>query len=110
MAKKGQKYRTFTRQQKIKAVKMVLEEGKSLNEVEFKYLGYKKNTGALNRWIVEYNQEGEKNAFRKKKGLKKIEITEENVRYEILKKFNSFLKEEISTNSDSSKSSKNNIQ
>ena len=87
MAKKGQKYRTFTRQQKIKAVKMVLEEGKSLNEVEIGYLGYKKNTGALNRWIIEYNQEGEKNAFKKKKGIKKVEKTEESMRYEILKKF-----------------------
>lgn len=110
MAKKGQKYRTFTRHQKIKAVKMVIEEGKSLNEVELKYLGYKKNTGALNRWIVEYNQEGEKKAFRKRKGLKKVENTNENMRYEILKKFNAFLKEEISTNSNSSKNSEKNIQ
>ena len=106
MAKKGQKYRTFTRQQKIKAVKMVLEEGKSLNEVEIGYLGYKKNTGALNRWIVEYNQEGEKNAFKKKKGIKKIEKTEESMRYEILKKFNAFLKEEISISSNLLKDSK----
>lgn len=110
MAKKGQKFRTFTRQQKIKAVKMVLEEGKSLNEVEIGYLGYKKSTGALNRWIVEYNQEGEKNAFRKKKGGKKIEKTAESMRYEILKKFNAFLKEEISINSSSSKNLKNSIQ
>lgn len=110
MAKKGQKFRTFTRQQKIKAVKMVLEEGKSLNEVEIGYLGYKKNTGALNRWIVEYNQEGEKNAFRKKRGSKKNKQTEDSMRYEILKKFNAFLKEEISINSNSSKNSKKNIQ
>ena len=110
MAKKGQKFRTFTRQQKIKVVKMVLEEGKSLNEVEIGYLGYKKNTGALNRWIVEYNQEGEKNAFRKKRGSKKNKQTEDSMRYEILKKFNAFLKEEISINSNSSKNSKKNIQ
>lgn len=110
MAKIGQKFRTFTRQQKIKAVKMVLEEGKSLNEVEIGYLGYKKNTGALNRWIVEYNQEGEKNAFRKKRGSKKNKQTEDSMRYEILKKFNAFLKEEISINSNSSKNSKKNIQ
>ena len=110
MAKKGQKFRSFTRQQKIKAVKMVLEEGKSLNEVEIGYLGYKRSTGALNRWIIEYNQEGEKNAFKKKKGLKKVEQSEESMRYEILKKFNAFLKEEISTNSNSSKNSKKYIQ
>lgn len=106
MAKKGQKFRIFTRQQKIKAVKMVLEEGKSLNEVEIGYLGYKKSTGTLSRWIVEFNQEGEKNAFKKKKGMKKIEKTEESMRYEILKKFNAFLKGKIYINSNSSKNSK----
>lgn len=110
MAKKGQKFRTFSREQKLNAVKMVLEDGKSLNEVERKLLGYKKNTGTLNRWIVEFNQEGENNAFRKTKGLKKRENTEENMRYDILKKFNAFLKEEISINSNSSKSSKKAIQ
>jgi len=89
---------------------MVIEEGKSLNEVERKYLGYKKSTGALNRWIVEFNQEGEKNAFRKTKGLKRKEDTEENLRYDILKKFNAFLRKEISTNSNSSKNSKKYIQ
>ena len=110
MAKKGQKYRTFSREQKLKAVKMVLEEGKSLNEVEQKFLGYKKNTGALNRWIVEFNQEGENNAFRKTKGLKKRENTEDNLRYDILKKFNAFLKEEIYTNSNLSKNLRKNTQ
>ena len=45
-----------------------------------------------------------------KKGIEKIEITEENVRYEILKKFNAFLEKEIRTNSNLSNNSKNNIQ
>ena len=110
MAKKGQKFRNFTKEEKIKAVKMVLEGNKSISEVERKYLGYKKSTGALNRWIVEFIQEGENNAFRKTKGLKKRESTEENMRYDILKKFDAFLKEEISINSNSSKNSKKNIQ
>lgn len=110
MAKKGQKFRTFKREEKLKAVKMVLEDGKSLNEVELKYLGYKKNTGTLNRWIVEYIQEGEENCFKKKRGLKKAEKTKENLRYEILKKFDAFLKEEISINSNSSKNFKNSTQ
>ena len=85
MAKKGQKFRMFKREEKLKAVKMVLEDGKSLNEVELKYLGYKKNTVTLNRWIVEYIQEGEENCFRKK-GLKKMEKTEENL--DLLEKSN----------------------
>ena len=103
-------YRNFTREEKIKAVKMVMLENKSQAEVERTVLGKKKSTGTINRWIREYIQEGEENCFKKKKGLKKIEITEENVRYEILKKFNAFLEKEIRANSNSSKNSKNNIQ
>ena len=99
-------YRNFSREEKIKAVKMVLEDGKSQMEVERSVLGKKKCTGTINRWIREYIQEGENNAFRKTKGLKKRENTEENIRYDILKKFNAFLKEEMSTNSNSSKNSK----
>jgi len=99
-------YRNFSREEKIKAVKMVLEDGKSQMEVERSVLGKKKCTGTINRWIREYIQEGENNAFRKTKGLKKRENTEENMRYDILKKFNAFLKEEMSTNSNSSKNSK----
>lgn len=101
-------YRNFTREEKIKAVKMVLLENKSQAEVERKILGKKKSTGTINRWIREYIQEGEENCFKKKKGLKKI--TESNVRYEILKKFNAFMEKEIRTNLNSSKNLKNNIQ
>ena len=99
-------YRNFSRETKIKAVKMVLEDGKSQMEVERSILGKKKCTGTINRWIREFIQEGENNAFRKTKGLKKRESTEENMRYDILKKFDAFLKEEISINSNSSKNSK----
>ena len=101
-------YRNFTREDKIKAVKMVLVDRKSQMEVERTILGKKKCTGTINRWIREYIQEGEENCFKKNKGLKKV--TESNVKYEILKKFNSFLEKEIRTNSNSSKISKINIQ
>lgn len=97
------KCRKFSREEKIKAVKMVLIEHKSQMEVERIVLGKKKCTGTLNRWIREYIQEGEENCFKKKKGLKKVEITEDNIRYEILKKFNAFLEKQIRTNSNSSK-------
>ena len=103
-------YRNFTREEKIKAVKMVLVDKKSQMEVERVVLGKNKCTGTINRWIREYIQEGEENCFKKKKGLKKVEITENNVRYEILKKFNAFLEKEIRTNSNLLKNSKNNIQ
>lgn len=106
----AREYRNFTREEKIKAVKMVLVDKKSQIEVERKILGKKKCTGTVNRWIREYIQEGEENCFKKTKGKKKIEKTEENMRYEILKKFNAFLGKEIRTNSNLSKNLKNNIQ
>ena len=106
----AREYRCFSREEKIKAVKMVLEDGKSQMEVERSVLGKRKCTGTINRWIREYIQEGENNAFRKKKGLNRLENKEERLRYDILKKFDAFLKEEISTNSNSSKNSKKYIQ
>ena len=56
-------YRNFTREEKIKAVKMVMLENKSQAEVERKILGKKKSTGTINRWIREYIQEGERFIF-----------------------------------------------
>lgn len=106
----AREYRNFSREEKIKAVKMVLEDGKSQMEVERSVLGKRKCTGTINRWIREYIQEGENNAFRKKKGLKRVENKEERLRYDILKKFDAFLKEKTSTNSNSSKNSKKYIQ
>lgn len=106
----ARKYRNFSREEKIKAVKMVLEDGKSQMEVERSVLGKRKCTGTINRWIREYIQEGENNAFRKKKGLKRVENKDERLRYDILKKFDAFLKEKTSTNSNSSKNSKKYIQ
>ncbi len=106
----AREYRHFTREEKIKAVKMVLIDGKRGMDIERDVLGKKKSTGTINRWVREYQQEGEQNCFRKKKGLKKVEITEENVRYEILKKFNAFLGQQIRINTNSSKNSKKSIQ
>ena len=106
----AREYRNFSREEKIKAVKMVLEDGKSQMEVERSVLGKRKCTGTINRWIREYIQEGENNAFRKKKGLNRLENKEERLRYDILKKFDAFLKEEISTNSNLSKNSKKHTQ
>lgn len=106
----AREYRNFTREEKIKAVKMVLIDKKSKMEVERKVLGKKKCTGTINRWIREFIQEGKENCFKKVKEMKRVEKTEENMRYEILKKFNAFLKKEIRTNSSLSKKLKNNIQ
>ena len=109
MARKGQKFKKITREVKIKAVKMYLEEKKSMGEIEQGYLEYKNCTGAVARWIVEFKQEGEEKAFRKKRGLKKIE-NESELRYEILKKFNAFLDKEIRASSNSLSNSNQNSQ
>ena len=95
--------RKYTREEKIRAVKMVLIDGKAQMEVERELLGKTKCTETINRWIREYIQEGEENCFKGKQGRKKIEITEDNIRYEILKKFNAFLGKQIRINSTSSK-------
>ena len=95
--------RKYTREEKIKAVKMVLIDGKAQMEVERELLGKTKCTGTINRWIREYIQEGEENCFKGKQGKKKVKITEGNIRYEILKKFNAFLGKQIRINSNSSK-------
>jgi len=111
MAKKGQKFRKYTKEEKLKAVKRVLEEGESQMQVERDILGTTNCTGTLNRWIREYLQEAEDKAWTKKRGRKKFEeVTPENVRYEILKKFNAFLSKEINTNINSSKNKKKDIQ
>lgn len=111
MAKKGQKYRRVTREEKLESVKRVLVKGEAQIQVERDILKVTNCTGTLNRWIREYIQEGEENAFKKKQGRKKFEDkTEEDVRYEILKKFNAFLDQEIRTNMNSLNKIKKDIQ
>ena len=60
-------YRNFTREEKIKAVKMVLVDKKFQMEVERIILGKKKCTGTINRWIREYIQEAKKIVLKRKK-------------------------------------------
>jgi len=101
----GQKQRKFSREQKLAAVKRVLVNGESQMDVERNLLGITNCTGTLFRWIKEYIQEGEENVWKKeKRGNKKFEkTTDENVKYEILKKFNAFLEKELKKNSNSSR-------
>ena len=109
MSKKGQKYRRITREEKLRAIKMYFDGNMSMPQIEKDLFGYKECTGCVARWIIEYRQEGEEKAFRKNKGVKRIE-NESEMRYEILKKFNAFLNKEIKSNSSSSKKIKKNIQ
>ena len=109
MATKGQKYKRISREEKIIAVKMYLKGDKSMSQIEKELFGYENCTGCIARWTNEFRQEGEINAFKKQRGLKKIE-NETELRYEILKKFNAFLEKEKRLNSNSSINSNKNIQ
>lgn len=109
MAKQGQRYKKITREEKLKAIKFYLNGQKSMSQIEKEMFGYENCTGCIARWIIEYNQEGEEKAFKKKRGLKKI-TNDKEVRYEILKKFNAFLSKEIKSNSNLSMKTKKNIQ
>lgn len=71
----AREYRNFTKEEKIKVVKIILVDNKYQMEVERTVLGKKKCTGTINRWIRNYIQEGEDNCFKKKKGLKKIYLS-----------------------------------
>lgn len=57
MAKKGDKFRKFTKEFKLKAVKMYLEEGYGIEEVTHK-LGLNSRS-YLKRWLKNYNEHGE---------------------------------------------------
>lgn len=109
MATKGQKYKSIPREEKIRAVKMYLKGDKSMSQIEKELFGYENCTGCIARWANEFRQEGETNAFKKQRGLKKIK-NETELRYEILKKFNAFLGKEKRLNSNSSTNSKKYIQ
>lgn len=109
MAKQGQRYKIITREEKLKAIKFYLNGEKSMSQIEKEQFGYENCTGCIARWIIEFNQEGEERAFRKKRGLKKV-TNEIEMRYEILKKFNAFLNKEIKSNSSLSMKTKKNIQ
>ena len=65
----AREYRNFTREEKIKAVKMVLIDEKSQMELERNLLRKNKCTGTINRWIREYIQEGKENRFKKKNDI-----------------------------------------
>ena len=63
----AREYRNFTREEKIKAVKMVLIDKKSQMEVERTVLGKKKCTGTINRWIRSTFRKVKKIVLKRKK-------------------------------------------
>ena len=57
MAKKGDKFASYTKEFKLKAVKMYLDEGRSM-EFIIKELGIK-DRSYLRRWLKNYRESGE---------------------------------------------------
>lgn len=89
MASKGQKFRKYTKEFKLKAVKRVINGGETQYQVESD-LGL--SSGMMHRWLKEYFQEGEENVWAGKTGRPKVvDLSEDELRYEILKKFKAFL-------------------
>lgn len=88
MARKGQKRKQYDKEFKLKVIKEQVDEGKSS-----RYLAKKYNVSfkTIDTWVYQYKHG---NRFDKKRG-RTIE-TEATYRekYEILKKFEAFLKEQ----------------
>ncbi len=85
MASKGQKFKSYRIEEKIRIVLEVLEEGKAQSYYAEKY---EINIKTLNTWIYQY-QHG--NRFDKQRGRRKETNIDYKQRYEILKEFSAFL-------------------
>lgn len=99
MAKKGQKYKKYSREFKINAVEKIISGEMTQSQVAREILGKPKSTGTINRWVDEYLTKGKENAFKQEsRGRKKNPNNMTDAEFEewILKKWRSFLEERLS--------------
>ncbi len=89
MTKKGQVFKKFPLETKLKSVKMHLEEGRSAQTLAREYEVSVKTIGT---WIQIYKRDGGLD-IRKRGRAKGFKQPEYKERYEILKKFTAYLKE-----------------
>ena len=82
------KNKKYSIEEKEKIVKLVLEEHMSYREIERIY-GVPRNTSF--RWVTNFKQRGNVKPLRVKRQKGEIDYKEQ---YEILKKFQAFLKEQ----------------
>lgn len=89
MAKKGQKLEKYNKEFKEEIIKLKLEQGKG-----YEYLSKKYNIpeGTINTWVYQYRKNNNQMVM-KKRGRPKEEDIDYKERYEILKKYQGFLKE-----------------
>ena len=91
MAKKGQKFQRYTDEQKAKIISEYLEGNESIKSIAEKY-GITSRKTVFN-WLKKYRTTGSTINSKRGRPLKNEEI-DYKVRYEILKKYQAFLKEQ----------------
>ncbi|XMB85934.1 transposase [Mycoplasmatota bacterium WC44] len=88
MASKGQKFRKYSLELKFKVIKEKIEDGKSSGYLSRKY---EISVNTIKNWVYQYRHG---NRFDTKKGRpKNVNINYEE-KYEILKKYQTFLKDQ----------------
>ena len=90
MAKKGQKFQKYSDEFKRKVVKEYLEGKESFKSIAEKYNISSRKT--VDTWVRKYRKNGKIESS--KKGRPKNQQIDYKARYEILKKFQAFLKEQ----------------
>ena len=91
MAKMGQKFQRYTDEEKAKIISEYLEGKESLKSIAEKYEIKSRKT--VFTWLNKYRNTGTTNNDKRGRPLKTEEI-DYKVRYEILKKYQAFLKEQ----------------
>jgi transposase-like protein len=86
MASKGQKFRKYSYEEKMRVIKEVVGEGSSVGEMSQKY---QINTQTIRTWVYQYRHG---NRMDRMRGRPKDEgDIDYKQRYEILKEFSAFL-------------------
>ena len=91
MAKKGQKFQSYSEEERANIVFEYLEGKESLKSIAEKYGVTSKKT--VFNWIKRFKTTGSTNNSKRGRSLKNEEI-DYKARYEILKKYQAFLKEQ----------------
>jgi transposase-like protein len=91
MASKGQRFRKYSLEEKMKIIQEVVEEGKSTGYLSNVY-GISRNT--IDTWVYQYKRG---NQFDKPRGRVSNQEIDYQQRYEILKEFSAFLDKQHKT-------------
>jgi transposase-like protein len=90
MASKGQKFKQYSEEIKIEVIKAKVEAGHGYEYLSQKY-GIPE--GTITNWVYKYRRDNSQLVKKKRGRTKKEENIDYKERYEILKKFQEYLKE-----------------